>query len=371
MAKVCQLSSVHAAFDVRIFHKECRTLARAGYEVVLIIPHDRHQQVDGVKIHALAPARNRWRRLSGLIWRMYGAALAEQAQIYHFHDPELIPLGLLLKLHRKKVIYDVHEDYAGSLLTNARKDIAARFRKTASKMVRLFELAGARCFDGLVTATPFIAGNFSKFTPALVQNYPLIGELAAASGPTYPQRANQICYVGGLSALRGVREMVQAAGLLSPDYGSRLYLAGEFTDRQFLEELRQSPAWGKVNHLGLLSRAGVAALLAQARVGLVLFHPGPNNTNSQPNKLFEYMSAGLPVIASDFPRWREIIAKIQCGLVVDPLQPEAIAAAITWMFDHPGEAEAMGQRGQRAVAEIFNWDQEARKLLDLYQKVLR
>ncbi|MBD3768073.1 MAG: glycosyltransferase, partial [Gammaproteobacteria bacterium] len=100
--------------------------------------------------------------------------------------------------------------------------------------------------------------------------------------------------------------------------------------------------------------------------GLVTFLPAPNHIDAQPNKMFEYMSAGLPIITSIFPLWREIVEGNQCGLCVDPLDPQAIGEAIQYLIDNPVEAEQMGKNGRQAVEQKYNWTIEEQKLLDLY-----
>jgi glycosyltransferase involved in cell wall biosynthesis len=145
-------------------------------------------------------------------------------------------------------------------------------------------------------------------------------------------------------------------------------VAGIFDDLALLDELKASPGWQTARYHGQLSRAEVRKLLATARAGLVCFHPGPNHTESQPNKLFEYMSAGIPVIASDFPLWHKLIGEAGCGLLVDPLDPKQIAAAIEWVFTHPSEAEEMGKKGRAAVISKYNWEVEGNRLVEFYER---
>ncbi|MGQ9498496.1 MAG: glycosyltransferase, partial [Desulfotomaculales bacterium] len=166
-----------------------------------------------------------------------------------------------------------------------------------------------------------------------------------------------------------IREMVTAMTLLPEALGVRLVLAGKFVPPFLEDEVRQLPGWERVDFRGWQDRAAVARLLGEARAGLVVLYPEPNYVEAQPNKLFEYMSAGLPVIASDFPLWRDIVEEAGCGLLVDPLDPAAIAQAIQWILEHPKEAEAMGRRGQKAVFDRYNWDTEAAKLLAFYRRL--
>jgi glycosyltransferase involved in cell wall biosynthesis len=126
-----------------------------------------------------------------------------------------------------------------------------------------------------------------------------------------------------------------------------------------------------VNALGFLSRQEVKTLLAESMAGIVTFLPVPNHIDAQPNKMFEYMSAGLPVIGSHFPLWKEIIEGNNCGICVDPNQPEEIGKAIQYIFDHPKEAENMGINGIKAIEEKYNWRAEEQKLISTYQSILK
>lgn len=363
LAKIVHLSSVHPPFDTRIFHKEAKTLARAGYEVVFVVPHDEAVTSDGVRMH---PIRKRRGRLARMIWTVrdvFRAAVAEDGDIYFFHDPELIPVGLLLKLRGKRVIYDVHEDRPRQMLT--KYWIPPRLRRFVSRLTHLVEAASGRVWDGIVVATPPIARLFPGRKTVIVQNFPILDELITADPIPYGDRPPQVSYVGSLTGIRGAREMVLAMGLLPSESNARLDLAGPFDPPSLEDELRTLPGWERTTSHGWLHREDVAALLGRTRVGLVLLHPADNYLEAQPNKLFEYMSTGLPVVASNFPYWREMVEADRCGLLVDPLDPQAIADAIQWLLDRPEEAEAMGRRGEAAVRERFNWEIESRPLLNM------
>jgi glycosyltransferase involved in cell wall biosynthesis len=163
--------------------------------------------------------------------------------------------------------------------------------------------------------------------------------------------------------------MVAAMALIPKSLNARLILAAKFSPPDLEDEVKQMPGWERVHFVGWRPREEVAGLLGQARMGLLLFHPVPNYMDAQPHKLFDYMGAGIPLIASDFPLWREIIYGAGCGILVDPLNPEAIAEAMTWLFEHPQEAEMMGARGRRAVNSHLNWNNELRKLIKLYDLI--
>jgi glycosyltransferase involved in cell wall biosynthesis len=161
--------------------------------------------------------------------------------------------------------------------------------------------------------------------------------------------------------------MVRALALAP---GVRLILCGAFEDVAFEAELRAEPGWAQVDYRGLVGRDEVREVLARCRAGLVTLLPMPSYIDSLPIKMFEYMSAELPVIASDFPLWREIVETNRCGLCVDPGEPAAIAAAIRTLVDDPAQVAAFGRAGRAAVLATYNWPQAERALLALYRDLL-
>ncbi|MDB5756475.1 MAG: glycosyl transferase [Massilia sp.] len=361
--RVAHLTSVHRRNDTRIFIKQCRSLAAHGYNVTLVVADGQGaDHKDGVAIIDVGCVPGRLNRMLVTARRVFNQAVALDADIYHLHDPELIPVGLKLKRLGKTVIFDSHE--ATHLQLLAKSYLGPVSRQMLSLAFSLFERYACSKFDGIVTATPFIRDMFLKINPFTVDvnNFPLSGEL---DGDTpWTAKRDQVCYVGGISGIRGIRQLVQAgASLQSP---TRLALAGRFSEPAVEAEVKAQSGWSRVDDLGFLDRAGVRDVLARSVAGMVTLLPAPNHLDSHPIKMFEYMSSGIPVIASNFPLWREIVEGNECGVCVDPLDPKAIAAAIDNMVRHPGIARSMGENGRKAVLEKYNWDTQAARLTDFY-----
>ncbi|MGV7223408.1 MAG: glycosyltransferase family 4 protein [Nitrospinales bacterium] len=360
--KVCILTSVHLP-DIRIFHKEAKSLTKAGYDVTFVVQHDKEEIVDEIKIIPLPKPKNRLERMTRTVWMAYRKALKIDADVYHFHDPELIPIGLLLKRHGKLVIYDVHEDVPRQNLSKTY--IPAVFRKPLSVMIGALEAFSARRFDGFVTATPFINRRFLELgaNAVNVNNYPLASELYTAE-KQWEKKEKAACYIGGIAGIRGAFEMVEAIGKT----GYKLILAGDF-ESGLEDQLKRLLGWRQVETLGFVDREVFRATMARSMAGMVLFYPEPNHIDAQPNKMFEYMSAGIPVIASNFPLWREIVERAKCGICVDPLKPKEIAEVFQFIIEHPKEARRMGENGRKAVEKHFNWGIEEKKLFNFYKKL--
>jgi glycosyltransferase involved in cell wall biosynthesis len=367
--KVCVMTSAHPPFDVRIFHKECKSLAREGYEVTLIAPGTHSGMVDGVKLEAIPMSRNRFERMVRGSRAVYVKARREDADIYHFHDPELIPMALLLQLSGKQVIYDAHEDLPR---TFSYKSYIPRFlRSLVARLAGIIEQSASRLFSALVVANPVTADRFRAIHrhAVVVHNYPKVEELRGTDAQDQKGDGSFI-YVGmRITRARGAEEMVRAIGLLPQELKPRLKLVGGWDPPDLPAQLSSLPGWERTEHLGTLGRSDVARALRAARAGLVLLHPEPNYLTAEPVKLFEYMCAGLPVIAGDFPSCREIIETVGCGLLVNPLDPEEIASAMEYLHRHREEAEAMGRRGLEAVQSEYNWRREETILFDLYRNL--
>ncbi|MCZ6557878.1 MAG: glycosyltransferase family 4 protein [SAR324 cluster bacterium] len=366
--KIAHLTSVHPPFDNRIYHLECLSLVRGADEIVLIVPTDEPADGGAVRIHPLPVPSGRRERMTRTVWQVFRAALQERADLYHFHDPELIPIGMLMKLFGNRVIYVVHENIPQNILN--KHWIPLPMRRIAAAMGGLAEWCGGHLFDGVVCVTPTIAHRFPRKRTILLRNYPdlEIYRLPDASG--YSRREPLVAYIGGITKNRGAFTMLEAIHRMPPNLDVRLELAGPLERDDLIDELSAADGWGRVQYRGVVPKEEVVQILGRARVGLSVLHPIPEYVDAYPVKLFEYMAAGIPVVASDFPVLREIVDGAGCGLLVDPTDARAIAEAVTWLLDNAREAEEMGRMGRMAALNCYNWHKEKEKLFALYGEIL-
>lgn len=353
MIKVCHMTSAHGQEDIRIFLKECVSLAAAGYDTYQV-SRGRSYEKNGVHLVGVGEiSGNRLIRMLKGAQSVYRAAREIDADIYHFHDPELLPYGLKLKRAGKKVIFDSHEDVPAQILDKTW--IPAPLRRIVSALYARYESYVVRRLDALVVVVPTMIEEFQGRVKRVVQinNYPRLDDIQFHTKP-FSEREPIICYAGGVNKLRGEDVMIEAM----QDVDGALVIAGDRRDTE------PGARW-----LGKLDRDGVNALYGSARAGIVVYQPAANSINSQPNKIFEFMAAGLPFVASNFPLWRRIIEGADCGICVDPTNPLAVREACQYLLSHPEDGQRMGRNGKNAVDKQYNWNVEAQKLISLYESI--
>ena len=372
MIKVCILTSVHKALDVRIFHKQALSISKNGYDVVLIGQHEKHETIDSIRIIPVGKPQSRLLRMLGTL-RLLLLGLREDADIYHFHDPELIPAGLMLKLLGKKVIYDAHEDYGASILS--KNWIPGFTRRLVAGAMNCVEGLSSRLFDAVIAVDSSIAGKF-RGNVTIVANHPHENLLDSVKSNSEQVNARQnkvftCIYAGGLGRDRGVCEMVKA--LEHIDFPVKLVLLGEFENEEIRNEVEALPGFSKVDYRGIRPWSEVIKITLSCDAGLIMFQPTPAHMNISTgnNKFFEYMMAGIPVVSADLPGLRRMIEENNCGMTVDSTRPLQIAKVIEYLYRNRDIARKMGKNGRKAFLEKYNWESQETKLLYLYEHLFR
>lgn len=360
MAKICHMTNAHSRYDIRIFEKECKSLAKENELYLVVSDKICDEIIDGVNIVSVNyEPKNRIERMIVANYKVYKMANKINCQYYQIHDPEMLIFALALKLKGKVVIFDSHENVPGQILSKAW--IPLKIRSFISKGYKLFETFVSGKIDAVITATPYIESLFKSRAKIVcnVNNYPKLDDIKFQDLP-FDTRTGSLCYVGGISVIRGEKEMTNLANSLKVD----LTIAGDCFKEYANEHSNQY-----IKYVGVLDRNGINELYGKSRLGLVLLHPTMNYLDSLPVKMFEYMAAGLPFIASDFPLWKEITDKYKCGICVDPFDEDLLNIKCKELLSNNKKLEQMGKNGRQAIIENYNWEMEEKKLIDLYNSL--
>jgi len=343
-------------------------MVRAGFEVILIVADGLgDESKDGVRIVDAGKPRGgrvgRFLRSSVAVCRR---ARNFKPDIYHFHDPELIPFTLPIAVLGGRVIYDIHENLPEQ--TTRKHYLPTIVRKPLGWLLGFIENSAVPMFAGAVTVIPEIARRFPAHKTIEVRNYPDLDEIQRGTKPFVEREAN-VLYLGAISETRGIREILMASSA-DEERNFDLVLAGRWVPTTLREELSPVIEKSGVRDLGFLGRDEVNELLGSVRAGLVTLHPEGGYDVALPVKLFEYMAAGLPVVVSDFPLWREIVERAGAGILVDPSDVDAIRLALNRIAGDPALAETMGRSGRAAVERDYSWGGQANRLADFYRRIL-
>ena len=367
--RIAIITSVHAPLDVRILQKEGTSLSGAGHTVTLLA-RDRHgaaEDIEGRGIRFI-PLRSGASRLARVkLWRQILEQLRHlEVDVWHFHDPELLPtLVIARRILRRRValVYDAHEDLPKDILE--KYWIPKRSRRVMSRVADIAERWGGKRCDLVIAATDSIGervARFSRFS-RVVHNYPLLIESELPDHFVTPVRA---IFTGGMSPERGIMVLLEAMRFVTS--GLELHLVGGFLNDAFEAELRAACPDNVIVH-GEVPFSRVAGHLSSSHIGVVTFLPAPNHVEALPNKLFEYMRAGLAVVASDFILWRHLVNDVGCGVTVDPKEPAEIARALDALAADPALRRKMGERGMGAVGDRFTWSVSQSVLLEAYSEL--
>lgn len=369
--QVVFLTTVHGRDDTRVFHKEANDIgALGGLDLTVIVADGKGDEIrEFYDIYDIGGFSNRAKRfLLGSI-KSYFAVKKLKPRVVHFHDPELMLIAWLLTFSGCIVIYDVHE--------NVPEDIKDKYwlpisiRGAVSWCYKIAERLCISRFRTIVAATPDIFGCYPAQKALLVQNFPRLDEFPVGEGAR-KKFDPYVSYLGAITRIRGIDNVIRAMSIVSQDgLAVRFKIGGFFQQSDHYRSLAAYPEWRFVDFLGVVERGEIYDYLSNSLCGVVCFLPAHNHINAQPNKLFEYMAAGIPVIASDFPLWRRIIEGYDCGILVNPESPEEIAQAICFFLRNEQRREQMGKNGAMAVRNCLNWQAESTKLQSVYLDIIQ
>ena len=369
MIKITHLTSAHPRYDTRIFIKECSSLAKVkNYEVNLIVADGLgDEEKNSVNIFDIGKIDGRINRIFKTTKKVLGKAKKLNSDIYHLHDPELIPIGLKLKNLGKKVIFDIHENIAQQI--KDKEYLNYYIRNILSFIYAKYEKKALKKFDILVLAEDSYVEYYSKLSDRVVVilNMPDIEPMKKFQVDNRDK--NGLFYIGGISNERGLDVTIEAIKILkekTPDIYMH-YVGNTYND--ILETIDMKNIQNNIKFYGAMPLFEGLELSKDAKVGLSILKPIGNYIKSYSTKVFEYMILGLPVVTSNFDLYKNIVEKYNCGLCVNPLDPQEIADAIAYIINHPEEAKEMGENGKKAVLECYNWSIEEEKLFKIYSEL--
>lgn len=370
--RVCVMTSVHPPFDTRVFHREAKSMAAAGFRMRLIGPGAPDgQTVEDVRfssLPAIGGRAGRPLRWPILMWK----AMKARADIYHFHDPELLPWGVLLHwLTRKPVVYDAHEFLREDI--RHKHWIPSKLRKPVSELAERMEKWCAGRLSAVVTVTDEMTERFRPYQKHVVtvRNLP-----PAPKDGLQVERKPIVIYAGLLNIDRGLGLLRDIATIVHAEVPEAEFHILGTVEWHGIEPAvaRMSPEdWAAigVTFFGTIPQPEVAPRMAQSSVGWLPLDPSVANAFlAWPIKLVEYMAAGVPVVASDLPIQAKVIDDADCGIVVDALNSDAHAKAMVKLLRNPAEIERLGANGKRAALSLYTWEGESDKLQSLYRTLV-
>lgn len=363
--KICHVTSVHPHTDVRIFKKECRSLSKK-YEVVLIAPNVDDQVIDDVHVYGVKLPEGRANRIKSLS-RVYDKMVDVDADVYHFHDPELMKLGVKIKREKhKRIIFDSHEDVPQQIL--CKEWIPRLFRKPLSFVYGKYEKSKLQKYDALVSVTPAIVERLNRINPYTYQvtNYPALTKVEGER--TW---GKSVCFTGGVSEQYLHHEIISILQQTDANY----ILAGPCQISNYMEKLKSLHGWDRVDYRGVVPNEECYRIMQSSSAGLALLFYSPNVGYKRGTlgvlKIFEYMMVGIPVICTDFDLWKEIVEGNNCGICVNPYDSREIVKAINYLMDNKDVAIKMGDNGREAVRKFYNWESQEKILFEMYETVLK
>lgn len=370
--KICIFTTGHNALDDRIYYKQALSLKKVYKDITIIAPDDREIYYEnGIKIVGVKKPNSIKERFI-LTRLVVEKAIEEKADIYHFHDFELIYTAPKIKkyLPNCKIIYDVHEHYPD--MVSMSKKMPKILRPFAIKLVDKSEAYISKKFDYIITADDAVKERFNNFNKNVdvVYNFSEFNTSSINVDKVY-----DVIYQGGITIERGLMQVIMAIEKLKLYKNDiKMIFVGPFGDKdseaRATSYIRERKLANNIIFTGKVSHSDVELYIRKSRIGIVTLLPLPKYYKNIPIKQFEYMSCGIPVIGSNLPPIKKFVQKYDAGIIVDPTNVEEIAAAIKKLIENQELCSRLGANGVKAVEEEYNWSTMEEKLYKIYKSLI-
>ena len=366
--KVCVVAPVHNCNDVRVFHKVAKTLAEQNYYVILYARCEDAGWKDGVYIKSV-PNLGKYLRMLYLPI-LFVQLILERAKVYHFNNPDTLPLAIVMKKMGYKVIYDTHEDFSQRIMTKEWIPFGLR-TYVANIVTRLEKYLAVKADAFFVTQNELV----EKYTGStLLLNAPIVDndfiERVVHQSDKIIKDRLMVVYAGHtISYERGIEQMIDAINIVNKEIDVGFWLIGNI-DNSYLEKISKLEGFKYVEYLGYLDYEKAMSYVHKADIGLVTILDVADHKNTSANKIYEYMLFETPFIASNFEKWQNELKGLNAGVFVDPSKPREISNSILSMIND-NNLSFMFINGKDYINDKFNWDIESQKLTKVYQGLVK
>lgn len=386
--KICMLTTIHPPLDGRIFQKEAKSLAKL-YDVVIITSDENEADwiEDGIRIVTVKRSKSKVFHLLTM-WRVFKKGWKQECDVYHCHEPDSLFIGVILKiLKRKKLIYDIHEHWPSEISYGWFKIKNKYLSGVIQTIVSGIEITLSHFSDLLITVNNSVASRFSTIKKVhIIPNVPILKIFDSSFGTNERLKKSLIFDINSKNTANNNSDLVLVGGKIQSFYGLydslhatsmvkekhpniQLKFIGEIKD-DISSIIKEYDISDNLIVTGFLPYREMYKEISSGGIGLVLFKSEYFNIYvGLPNKLFDYMLCGLPVIASDFPEIRRIVKNENCGILVNPANINEIRDAIVYLIENPIKAKQMGENGQKAVMEKYNWNVAEKQLFEIYEGI--
>ncbi len=377
--KICMITTRHLPGDPRIFEKESRSLREMGFSVEIVVPVGKlPENKHGVTFRTFQKKQGPLRKINTLL-ETYMASKAADADVYHCHEIDAsLFIGYLLKKRAKhknvKLIFDCHEFWLGYFSSRVPRFVRWLFQA----VFIMYEKFIIKHCDAIITANSIERSYYQILFPTkeiqIIYNTP---HLVESKLPKPIEKQYDLCFEGVLNFVRGEKILFELIKKFKEDdQDIKLLVVGKIQEgacQQWADDyIEQHDLQENIIFTGWQRYDKINSFLSQCKIGIFLYQHSTNNLLAgPPNKLFNFMKAGLPIVAPDLPETKSILSEIGCGLTVTPHDLSDIENAVRKLLDSPKLCNEMSAKGKTAYKERFNWRIEKEKLQKIYEKILK